>query len=161
MKNKEYDIQSLPIKILSVFGGILASLAFLAFLLVTDFYESGTSMLVVGIICIAGAIWLNKMYDKIILDTLSVSFFIIGFLLIDVGHNYLEIGDNTINIIFFLIALGSLFVVQNYILSFISVLIIGGSLLALIISNRSYNLIHVYVSAFALIMAYWFLKKQK
>jgi hypothetical protein len=76
---KDNGNQSLSIKILSVFGGILASLAFLGFLFIAGLYNSNVGLLVFGGIFIAGSIWINKEYDKIIIDTLSVSTFIIGF----------------------------------------------------------------------------------
>jgi len=57
--------------------------------------------------------------------------------------------------------LSSLSIVRNYILSLVSVLIINGSILTLIVQNRDYDLIHIYVSAMALIITYLFLKEAK
>ena len=162
MKNKENnDIQSLSIKILSVFGGILASLAFLGFLLITRLYDSNAGLLVFGIISITGAILISKKYDKLIIDTVCVSSFIIGFLLLGFGFSRLEISGNIISVVFIIIAFSSLFIVRNYILSFVSILIINGCILSLIISNEGYDLIHLYVSALALIVTYFFLKEAK
>ena len=158
---KDNGNQSLPIKILSVFGGILVSLAFLGFLFIEGLYNSDVALLVFGGIFIAGSIWINKKYNKIIIDTISVSSFIIGFILLGFGCGKLNIYENIINIIFIIIALGSLSIVQNYILSFVSVLIINGSILTLIIANKGYDLIHIYVSALALTMTYIFLKEAK
>ncbi|MGV8946546.1 MAG: DUF4401 domain-containing protein [Lutibacter sp.] len=158
---KNNDNQSLPIKILSIFGGILASFAFLGFLFIAGLYDTKIGLLMFGILFIAGAIWINKKYDKIIIDTVSVSSFIIGFVLLGLGFSKLKIDENIISIIFIIIAFCSLGIVQNYILSFISVLIINGSILTLIISNNGYNLIHIYVSALALMVTYFFLKEAK
>ena len=159
--------QSLAIKILSVFGGILVSYAFLVFLFFTVFSllypEVGT--LVLGIICIAGAIWASKIYDKIIIDTFSISFYIAGFILLCMGVPHLfENIHNDINIIcviFILIAFASIAIAQSYILSFISMLIINGSILTLIIYNKGYDLIHIYVSVLALALAYFYLNEAK
>lgn len=156
---KDNGNQSLPIKILSVFGGILASLAFLGFLFIAGLYNSDIGLLVFGGFFIAGSIWINKEYDKIIIDTVSVSSFIIGFILLGFGCGQLKINKNIISIIFIIIAFGSLGIVQNYILSFVSVLIINGSILTLIISNKGYDFIHIYVSVLALTMTYFFLKE--
>lgn len=153
--------QSLAIKILSVFGGLLASLAFLGFLFIAGLYDSGLGLLIFGTLCIAGAIWTNKAYDKIIIDTLSVSSFIIGFILFGFGLGKLQLAENIICTVFILVALFSLSVVQSYILSFVSVLIINGSILTLIISNGCYNLIHVYVAELALVITCVFLKEAK
>lgn len=158
---KNNDNQSLSIKILSVFGGILASLAFLGFLFIAGLYDSNMGLLIFGGIFIAGSIWLNKEYDRIVIDTISVSSFIIGFILLGFGCEQLEINENSISIIFIIVALVSLSIVQNYILSFVSVLIINASILTLIISNNTYNLIHLYVSVLALTMTYIFLKEAK
>lgn len=158
---KDSKDQPLAIKILSVFGGLLASLAFLGFLFIAGLYNSDVALLLFGCICIAGSVWINKQYDKIIIDTVSVSSFIIGFILIGFGCNQLRINENMICIIFIIIALGSLSIIQNYILSFVSVIIINGSILTMIISNNAYDLIHIYVSALALAMTYIFLKEAK
>lgn len=158
---KTSDHQSLPIKILSIIGGILASLAFLGFLFIARLYDSDFGMLLFGGIFIAGSIWINKQYDKIIIDTLSVSSFIIGFILIGLGLGQLQTSENLICIVFIMIAIGSLAIVQNYILSFVSVLIINGSILTLIISNEAYNLIHMHVSTLALTTGYFILKEAK
>jgi len=153
--------QSLAIKVLSVFGGLLASITFLGFLFIAGLYNSDVGLLIFGALCIAGAIWINKEYDKIIIDTVSVSSFIIGFILLSFGLDKLEMTENAISVVFIFIALLSLGIVQNYIISFISILIINGSILTLIISNEGYNLIHIYVAALALIVTYVFLKEAK
>jgi len=158
---KNNDNQSLSIKILSVLGGVLASLAFLGFLFIVGLYNSDLGLLVFGGIFIAGAIWINKEYDRIIIDTVSVSSFIIGFILIGFGLGQLKVNEDIVSVIFIIIAFSSLSIVQNYILSFVSVLIINGSILTLIISNDTYNLIHFYVSVLALTIVYFFLKEAK
>jgi hypothetical protein len=158
---KNNDKQSLYIKILSVFGGILSSLAFIGFLFIAGLYGSDIGFLVYGGIFITGSILINKVYDRIILDTISVSFFILGFILIGFGLGQLSVNENSICIIFIIVAFSTLSIVQNYILSFVSVLVINGSILALIISNNTYNLIHVYVSALTLATVYFFVKEAK
>lgn len=158
---KNNDGQSMAVKILSIFGGILGSLAFIGFLLIAGLYDSKMGLLVIGTLCISGAIWLNKEYDKIIIDTVSVSSFIIGFMLIGLGLNLLKANENIITIVFIIVAFFQLGIVQNYMLSFISVLIINGGILTLIILNNSYNLIHVYVSVLTLLVTYLFLKEAK
>jgi len=158
---KDNDNQSLPIKILSVFGGILASLAFLGFLFIAGLYNSDVALLLFGGIFIAASIWINKQYDKIIIDTISVSSFIIGFILLGFGCEQLNINESILSIIFIIIALISLSIVQNYILSFVSIQVINGSILALIMLNNAYDLIHVYVSILSLTMTYFFLREAK
>lgn len=159
--HKDSESQSLAIKVLSVFGGVLASLAFLGFLFLAGLYNSDIALLIFGAIFILGSILLNKKNDKIIIDTVSVSSYIIGFILIGFGCVQLKVSTNIISISFILIALASLSLIQKYILSFVSVLIINGSIIALILSYKGYDFIPIYVSALALSLTYIFLKEAK
>jgi hypothetical protein len=158
---KSDNHQSLAIKVLSVFGGLLASLAFLGFLFIAGLYDSKVGLLVFGALFIAGSIWVSKQYDRILIDTTSVSTFIIGFFLAGFGLMQLEVSENTICAVFILIALVSLGIVQSYILSFVAVLIVNGSILTLIFSNKAHDLIHVYLSVLALAITYLFLNEAK
>jgi hypothetical protein len=160
---KNNNNRSLSMKILSLFGGLGASLAFLRFLYVgIGIHHSEVGLLVFGIICIAGSIWISKAYDKIIIDTVSVSLFFTGFILLGFNlYTLLKGNGSMISIIFIIIAFCSLTIARNYMLSFISVLIINGRILMLILSNEGYNLIPIYISALALIITYFFLKEAK
>lgn len=162
----EYNTQrenksSLAIRILSIFGGFLATLAFLGFLLIAGLYNSEFGLLLFGIAFIVSAIWLNKVYDKLVIDTFSISIYVIGFALLAFGLSEMNVDENIIALLISLIALSSLIITQNFILSFISVLAINGSFLFLIISNDSYDLIHIYVVINTLILTYLFLNEAK
>ncbi|MNR02773.1 hypothetical protein D3C85_1186390 [compost metagenome] len=65
------------------------------------------------------------------------------------------------SVIFFFIALITLSVVRNYMLSFIAVLLASGSILALIISSDNHNFTHAYVAVITLIMSYFILNEAK
>jgi hypothetical protein len=163
---EEYNTQgenksSLAIKILSILGGFLATLAFLGFLAITGLYNSERGLLIFGIGFIISAIWLNKAYDKLIIDTFSISLYVIGFALLAFGLSEMNVEENIIAILISLIALSSLIITQNFILSFISVIAISGSFLFLIISNNSYDLIHLYVAINTVILAYLYLNEAK
>jgi hypothetical protein len=163
---EEYNTQgenksSLAIKVLSIFGGFLATLTFLGFLAITGLYNSEFGLLVFGIGFIISAIGLNKAYDKLIIDTFSISIYLIGFALLAFGLSEMNVDENIIAILISLIALSSLIIAQSFILSFISVLAISGSFIFLIISNNLYNLIHLYVAINTLILAYLFLNEAK
>ena len=67
---------SLAIKILSIFGGFLATLTFLGFLVIARLYNSEFGLLIFGTVFIVSAIWLNKAYDKLIIDTFSISIYV-------------------------------------------------------------------------------------
>jgi len=163
---EEYNTQgenksSFAIKILSVFGGFLATLTFLGFLAIAGLYNSEFGLLIFGIGFIISAIWLNKVYDKLIIDTFSISIYVIGFALLAFGLFEMNVDENIIAILISLIALSSLIITQNFILSFISVLTISGGFLFLIISNNSYDLIHLYIAINTLILTYLFLNEAK
>ena len=152
---------SLAIKVLSIFGGFLATLTFLGFLAIAGLYNSELGLLIFGIGFIISAIWLNKAYDKLIIDTFSISIYAIGFALLAFGLSEMKVDENIIAILISLIALCSLIITQNFILSFTSALAISGSFIFLIISNNSYNLIHLYVAFNTLFLAYLFLNEAK
>lgn len=163
---KEYKIQednksSLAIKILSIFGGFLATLAFLGFLLIAGLYNSEEGLVIFGTIFITVALLLNKIYDKLIIDTFSVSSYVIGVILIIFGLAEMNFDEHIITIIVSIIALSSLFISQNYILSFISVLTINCSLIYLLTLYRVYNFVHIYIAITTLILTYLFLNEAK
>ncbi|RQO36698.1 DUF4401 domain-containing protein [Chryseobacterium sp. KBW03] len=153
--------QSLAIKILSIFGGILASLSFLGFLFLIGLYDSTTGILTLAIIAIAAGVFINKAYDKIIIDTISVSSYLMGFILLAVGLSKLEVSENAVSLISILIAAASLVMVRSYIIAFISVLIINGGILTLIASNKDFDMIHLYTSFLAIMLTAVFLKEAK
>lgn len=158
---KNDNHQSLSIKILSIFGGILASMAFLAALFITGIYDSTSGLLIFGALSIIGGIFINKIYNKTVIDTVSVSSYLIGFILIGVGLSKMKMDPNTLSLVFILIAAVSLAIVRSYILAFISVLIICGGILALIISNDHFDWAHLYTSCLATIVTVLFLKEAK
>jgi hypothetical protein len=155
----DHGHQSIAVKILSVVGGILASLAFIGFLFLVGLYDSEVGLFFLGAVSIAGSALLSRKADKIIMDTLCVSFFIIGFVLLGVGLDKMQVNANIIFTVFIGIAFCSLVFVQTYILSFVALLIVNGSILTLILSNRQYNLVSLYVAVMALLMAWFFLKE--
>lgn len=136
----------IAIKVLTIFGGFLASLAFIGFLFIADLYDSGGAMLTLGLAFISGAIWLSKAYDKLIIDTAAVSLFGIGLFVFIFGLVQLEMHDNLVCILLILIATTTLAIVQNYILAFIAILLVNGSIMALILLNHHYNLLHIYIA---------------
>jgi hypothetical protein len=155
------NTSSLAIKILSIFGGFLAMLAFVGFLFVGGLYKSEIGLLSFGIIFIIAAVWLNSVYDKLIIDTFSISIYIAGLILFFMGITGLKVDDSVAIVFIILFAITSLILVQNYILSFISVVIISGSFIYLIFENDVYNLLHVYIALFSILLAYVFLNEAK
>lgn len=160
-QKQEENQTNLSIKILTIAGGFLASLAFIGFLLIAGLYKSEIGLAAFGLVFIAGALGLNKAYDKLIIDTFSVSIYAIGFALLSIGLVGMRMGGNMAILIVIVVAVFSLIVTQNYILSFLSILIINGSLLFLVFVNEAYNLIHIYIGLATLILTWCMLNEAK
>lgn len=152
---------SLAIKVLSILGGLFATLTFLGFLFIAGLSDSQLGLSLFGIGFISVAIFLNKKFDQLIIDTFSISTYVIGFVLFGLGMSQMEVNVNLITGLVVLIALISISITQNYILSFISVLIIWESILVLIISNELFDLIHLLTAITAVLLTYWFLYEAK
>ncbi|AZA78032.1 DUF4401 domain-containing protein [Chryseobacterium sp. G0186] len=157
-EEKNTNHQSLAIKILSIFGGIMACLAFLGFIFLAQIFDSQAGLIILGIICIAGSSYFSRLSKKTITDTLSVSFFITGFALLGFGLS--QKGD-IIYLIFIVLALCALFLAQSYILSFISVLIINGAIIAFAADNNMHSLPYIIIALQALATTFLFLQEAK
>jgi len=158
-QKRDGEKSSFIIKVLSIFGGILASIAFLGFLLILELYNSENAMLLVGIGLIVASIVLTKKYDKLIIDTFGISLYMLGLILFIIGLFAFDINEDVITLLVMAVALCSLFIVQNPILSFFSILILSAGILTLIISNDMYSLIHLYINLHAFALAYVFLNE--
>ncbi len=152
---------SLAIKILSVFGGLIATISFLCFLFLAGIYKSETGACVIGGVLIVFAIFLNKEFDKLIIDTISVSSYITGFILLAYGLLEMELNENIVSLLVCVVALLSFFITQNYILSFISILVISCSSLTTIMSNELHSLIHLYIAISISMLTYMMLNESK
>ncbi|MEE9349667.1 MAG: DUF4401 domain-containing protein [Flavobacteriaceae bacterium] len=160
-KHNDDNKSTTTIKILSVLGGILATLAFVGFLFLTRIFRSEVSMLVLGIVFVIAAIWVNKIYDKLIIDTASIALYIVGFLMIIFGIAEITDSKNFTVLVGLVIALVSLFSTQSYMLLFISVLALSGSLLSFIWLNEKPNAIHLYIVFQTLLLTIIFLNEAK
>src|SRR5688572_25290595 len=147
----------IAIKVLSVFGGIAASLFFLAFLFVAGLYESETGMLFFGVVSIIAAVAVNRKFDNLIVDTASISFYLVGLFLLGIGLGSMHLNEQQLCLVFIGVGLITLFILQNYIFSLIALLVINGSLLAMILLSRNNNLIHLLLIAQVVVVVYLFL----
>ncbi len=161
-QDKEYNQSSIAIKILTIVGSVVATLAFLGFLMLGGLYDSKIGLLTLGTLLIIGAIVLNNKSDKLILDTFSISAYALGFSLLMFGFGKTHTDDNLIALIFMLIALVTLYFSQNYMLSFLSVLVINLSMVSIIIFlNRTYQLAPIYAVFISLFLSGLYLFEAK
>jgi uncharacterized membrane protein len=145
---KGVEIQSsqfsnLAVKILSVIGGFLGSLFFLGFLMILGMYDTPAIALVMGLILIVVALWIDRNETSVLLDTVSISNFLIGGFMIGFGLvEQLNGSENFLILIAMTIATTSFFFAKGFMLRLICVLIFNGSWLALILENRINSAFH-------------------
>lgn len=152
---------SLSIKALSVFGGLLATLTFLGFLALAEVYESELASMLLGVGFIAVAIYLNKMYSRLIIDTASITLYVAGVFLFVFALSLMDSHDNLAAIIVILMGLCTLYVTQNFMLSFVAAVTISSSVLSMIFTNRVFYMAHVYIGCNAVLLVYWILHEAK
>lgn len=155
---KEYDRMQadrsgMAIKVLSIFGGLLATSIFLAFVGIAGLYDNYQGIMVLGILFIAISVSLNKIFNMLIIDTSSIAMYVIGFSLLQYALAEYAYSGNQICAIFIAIAFGSILIAQNFILVFVSVLIINGCFIALVLVHENLGMIHVYNAGNALLLA--------
>ncbi|MGB4958898.1 MAG: DUF4401 domain-containing protein [Saprospiraceae bacterium] len=148
---------TLSIKILTIVGGIMSTLAFLGFLFIAGLYDSSLAMLIFGVGFVLTSVFLNHRFDKLIIDTFSISIYFIGLFLMAFAMVDMNINENLVTLLYFLIALGTIFIMQNFILSFAAVLIMCGSLAVLILSNELFDLMQIYAGLLGILLSFCYL----
>jgi len=126
------------VKILSIFGSMLAGALFLMFLFMLDIFDSDKSMLIIGILFVICALVGNSQlnsslfseFTRTFFDTTIVSMYILGCTLMAIGANNI----NFACCLLILTALVTAVVSNKYILSFFSVLLLNGSIVGLYIA---------------------------
>lgn len=158
---KEGKNSNVVIKILSIFGGLLATLSFVVFLFILGIYDSEWGMLLLGIALATIAVVIDRTYNSFILDAFSVCFYVLGVILFALGLATLEVNENHVALLVILMALGSLAITQNYVISFISMITIGAAMLFLIMSYHVPNAIHGYLVFYTVLLSFCFLNEAK
>jgi Domain of unknown function (DUF4401) len=152
---------SMAIKIVTIAGGILASMAFLGFIGISGILDSDGGMIIFGGLLIIGSVVMNKFYEMLIVDTFSISAFIIGIACISWG--LYESGLDEVSIALFLAIIGlvTLFNTSNYVLGFVSILLITWSLEFVITEQNLIYGNHFLITAIALVLTFWMLQEAK
>jgi len=146
---------TVSITVLSILGGAFASLAFIAFLLVAGLYDSEEGLLFFGLLLIGGSVWLNKVHNKIIIDTVSVSAFIAGFCMVGFSLTEMDIDERMVCLILMVSAMSILAINQSFLLSLLSFGIVFGSVIILLyISNIQYVSIYIYLALLAALLTF-------
>src|SRR5690606_38086521 len=137
-------------------GGILATLFVLVFLFLTGIYEHRIGMLVLGFIMGGVSTLVNSQYNQVIVGTISVSSYLIGFVFIGISLIELDKSEDFVSLTVFLLAVLSLLVTPGYLLSFVAVLMVNGSLLTLLMNEYREHYILVLIPLQVWLLALWY-----
>lgn len=151
---------NLPIKLLTIFGGFLAALFFMGFLFATGLYNSNIALLIFGGCFIVGSEVLNRLRTDLLLSAVSISLHIAGYLLFGMGVS--ELGtDLTLALTLAAVAIAFIVVSDGAVLVFLSVLVLGGSLISLPYNLNLPELVHVVTALAVAALTYLSLNEAK
>ncbi len=153
--------QSLPIKILSIFGGLMASTTFSGFLFTLGIFDNESTLLVFGLLFLIGSIIFSRKVNTMLLDTICVSTLLIGFILFGISLEQFHLADATYLLIICSLATICIKLVRNYIMIFVLVFIACGTLLGAIVELGYHQLAQLYIPAIGILLAYLYLKEGK
>ncbi|WP_374164695.1 DUF4401 domain-containing protein [Arcticibacter sp. MXS-1] len=149
----------LGVKVLSVVGGLLASLSFTGFLFSAELIRSGVSMLVFGLFALAGSIIVNRYVKNLTLDTAVVSANVIGYISVAIGLNDLTRSDNLQAVTLLILAVLTLFLSESFMLVLIAVIVACNCALALFLINDAQYFIFLLSGALTLAYTHIHLKE--
>lgn len=135
----------LTLKILSVVGGLIASSTLSGFFMTSGLMETAPALIVSGLLFIFGAVRLNRRTDHLVLDSFTISIFLLGFVHIAMGMNKLEWDLEQAILAIGGVALVTLALTRGYMLSFFSALVFSACIIFLIAQRKWYDGIHAYV----------------
>ena len=158
----EYDAEQttenadFAVKMLSIVGVFLATIAFVGFLMVAGLYRSEFGLTLTGIVFITAALVIHKTFDTLLIDTFCISFFTIGIMVLGVGLDGFSVSQNSICLFFMTIGIATILIAQHYLLTFLSVLLIAMSAHWLIFEggDSSYNVIPFFNAGVTLLLTY-------
>ena len=149
---------SLGIKLLSVFGGLLASIFFIGFMFMTVF-DSPQVMSVLGVIILAGVLIIDKKSKSSVLDGACIGATIAALTMIGTGLETTVKSDNLTAIVLLAIAILIPICSSGYVLNLIAVLLFNGCIFALININNQFILLHLMAPLLAAAYTYTSLYK--
>ena len=158
LENPEEE-STIAIKILSVFGGLMASLAFCGFLFVVGFFNSNWSILSFGLLAIAAGITIPMLSKKIVWDTSSAAFYAVGFICFGIGSHELNLSFNSFLLIGIAIAILTIYLNKSYLLTFLASLQIIGFKVAWMANQDLPELVQIYIAVLSLFLCYLFLQE--
>jgi uncharacterized membrane protein len=164
--NHGYVGSSIAVKILSVIGGVMATVFFTGFLLLLKIYESEQAMLLLGVILIGASIGITHLTKSVLMDTICVCTNLVGVVFFTSGSVMLTgsvLTESITGIASILIVLSVIIFItgKNSILKFLSILIINASMVAIIMHSRNLYLFTFFVCAVTLVFTFLSLYESK
>ncbi len=158
----KFDNQSsISIKILTIFGGLIATLCFAGFIAIAGFYENKLGMLILGGILVGSSIGLNMSRHSFFIGTLSVSAYLLGLLMMGFGLGSMDNDPLFIKLIFLVISILTLFLVSNYVLTFITTALFFGAITSILIEGSNSFVISYVIAGLGFIYTCWLLLEAK
>ncbi|NOT38615.1 MAG: DUF4401 domain-containing protein [Saprospiraceae bacterium] len=128
-------------KIVSIVGGLLSVAAFLSILFISNIFNSGFSMLTLGVLLYFSSIYLGIKSSQLYLDSLSFGLYMSSIFLIAIGLKEFDLKEIQISVIISILSLTTISIVKDYILIYISILIFFISLTIIIFESEIENIL--------------------
>lgn len=126
---------SIFVKVLTIAGGIFSMALLIAFLALADAFNTSGSMILIGSILTGLGLVAGLKMKHLMLDTISVTLFIAGLIILTVGLGWEQPSVTGVCLILLIIGCISLVLAGNYVLAFVAVLVVLGALYVLPMSG--------------------------
>ncbi|HFS67306.1 MAG TPA: DUF4401 domain-containing protein [Flavobacteriia bacterium] len=156
---KDLNESNFTIKLLSIIGGFFSSFALVIFIAISGIWTSGNLMLFFGLLSILFAVLISIKTTNILLDTFSISTYIIGIMMLVFGMQNLKIPVNNTIYTILIIGIITLLLNPDFVFSFIASLIIQGSILFFIFYNKIEGTLAYYIVINTILLVLLFFKE--
>lgn len=148
----EKENASLIIKVVTILGALLGSSFLVSFFGMTGLFSKPFTLTIFAIILIASSVFLSEVSKSLLFETSFVAILLWGLFLLAISLSQLKINDNLVCLYFLLCGIVTLGLSKNTYQLLIAILVINGSILCLILLQKSFWLLHVYNSVAVLVL---------
>lgn len=149
---KSNSNNSMSMKVLTIIGGFLSTIAFLAFMFISHVFDSGQAMFIFGIACIAVSYFIHYKKENLIFETVSVTLYMAGYILFSSGLLEMKMDESLLCCILIIMSLISIITINNRLLIFLSVLLLNASFFALYNLKNITQLFYIHLSIITVIV---------
>lgn len=143
---------NMSMKVLSIIGGLLSTLALLAFMFIAHVFDSGKVMFIFGIACIVVSYFIHYKKENLIFETVSVTLFMAGYILFSVGLIDMRIDESLLCCLLIMMSLISIITIKNQLLIILSVLLFNAAFFALYNIHDIPQMLYVHLSIITFIV---------